>query len=92
MPQIHNNNQTLQRAESVILKSGFCVNVVEGVYRCKNMCLCERVCIGKCANICVFLSHCFFFSCNKYAQHIYCLYLGKIDGIAGEQNIYHFCL
>lgn len=32
-----------------------------------------------------------FFS-NKYAQHIYCLYLGKIDGIAGEQNIYHFCL
>lgn len=28
---------------------------------------------------------------NKYAQHIYCLYLGEIDGNAGEQNIYHFC-
>lgn len=33
-----------------------------------------------------------FFFWNKYAQHIYCLYLGKIDSIAGEQNIYHFCL
>lgn len=29
---------------------------------------------------------------NKYAQHIYCLHLGEIDGNAGEQNIYHFCL
>lgn len=29
---------------------------------------------------------------NKYARHIYCLHLGEIDGNAGEQNIYHFCL
>lgn len=37
--------------------------------------------------MCVLLSH-----WNKYARHIYCLYLGEIYGIAGEQNIYHFCL
>lgn len=54
-----------------------------------NVCLCVSVC--KSANMCVVFEP-LFLSWNKYAQHIYCLYLGKIDGIAGEQNIYHFWL
>lgn len=66
----------------------------------KNMCLCVWVCVHACVciyafvnvQICVFFWATAFFFSNKYAQHIYCLYLGKIDGIAGEQNIYHFCL
>lgn len=79
----------MKRAESVIFKSRFCVTEAEAVYR-ERECVCMHAFVNVQQNVCVLLSHGFLK--NKYAQHIYCLYLGKIDGIAGEQNIYHFCL
>lgn len=76
------------------------------VYICVGWCLCMCifcVCV-RASHICglacaianslerlLFFFSSFLFS-NKYAQHISSLYLGKIDGIAAEQNIYHFCL
>lgn len=91
LPFIHNNSQThkikhKRRAKFVIFRPAFCVTVLEAVYRGQeDASVC--VCLCKCANMCVcFFSHFFFW--NKYAQHI----LGEIDDIAGEKNIYHFCL
>lgn len=83
---IHSHSNT-SRAKFVVFKCGFCINIVEAVHRAR---IDVFVYICKCGNMCVLLSP--YFLWNKYAQHIYCLYLGKIDGIAGEQNIYHFCL
>lgn len=55
----------------------------------KKMCVCVCAFFNR-AHMCVLLSPSVLW--NKYARLIYCLYLGEIDGNAGEQNIYHFCL